>query len=423
MTTSELESLKIIADKRRTYYSIEIYPPDMYDPKFIIKNQSSINDLTSNESDYIDLLNTDNPHINQNNQINNNLISFTTTSELIQDNPPQTPPPPLPEKHIINTQENQTLPRIESSDIINQLYEIDGPIDHNKDKLQDIIFYMKTEWLKNNKPITNNKKNNKDNNNKDINDQYELPFYKYTEWPTMPGDMLRLSNKFKDWMFVIYGKSELFIDNIYINIYRNGRLEHCSGRIEIDIKLKMPNGTYKTVDREGLIKLDPTYDVSNILIPREKGLESFAHIATDMTVLLGNTITDLGSFAAEGAIAAAIIANALKIVDAMHQNVIRYGDNKGKCKFLYDRCNNIAKSLQQIPNSTIDLKFVTLVIEKLTQARDLIEEYGKQWKITRFLGSSANKRKFDDMHSDLDSSFHDFGVNLQVDRKLFNYKQ
>lgn len=394
-----LDNYKFLLEKQKTYHSIEIYPPEMYDENSILKKENKEN-LLSNINDLINL------PIEQEKK-EENVFEF-----YIEDNP---------------TNNNSVNHDSINNDSVNK-----EDNEQFQRELFEIVNFVKTDW----KPVfTSDERIKKDlnpvkkkNNNSDIKeilkeDTINIPFYKYVIWERMDADLVRLSHKFQGWIFVIYGKNELFIDNYWVKIFQDGSLIHCSNKVEFEIKLKMPNGIYKTTDKQGYVQLENKYDVKNLLVPGNRSLGTFGHIFTDMTVLLGGTIANLGSLASEGAVVAAVLGQALKIVDAMHQNVIRYSDNKGKCKFLYDRCNNIAESLQQIPTSSLNLRFVLLVVEKLTEARDLIKKYNKQWKITRFLGSNSNKRKFDNMHSDIDSSFHDFGINYMIDKRIFKYNK
>lgn len=384
MSQVNLDNYKFLLEKQKTYHSIEIYPPEMYDENNILKKECDPNLLS-------DI---------------NNLINL----------------PPIQEEKGF------------------EFYIEDTSINKEQQfqkELFDIINFMKTDWnpifesderIKKDPKTVKGSDKHKSATKGTVKDttkgkEVDIPFYKYIIWKRMDADLVRLSHKFKGWIFVVYGKNELFIDNYWVKIFQDGSLIHCSNKVEYEIKLKMPNGEYKTTDRQGYIHLENKYDVKNLLTPGNRSLGTFGHVFTDMTVLLGGTIADLGSLAAEGAVVAAVLGQALKIVDAMHQNVIRYGDNKGKSKFLYDRCNNIAESLQALPSSSLKLNFVLLVVEKLKEARDLIEVYSKQWKITRFLGSNSNKRKFDNMHFDLDSCYHDLGTNLTMDKKIFKYKE
>jgi len=282
-----------------------------------------------------------------------------------------------------------------------KISEVD--INSRGEQLKEIIAYMKFEWL-----------------DKSSDESDELPFYKFVYWNKMVGDMCRLSNKFEGWIFVVYGKNELFLDNLWIKIFRNGYINHFSNNIELEIKLKLPNGEYKNVDKSGNLA-HGDYDVAPLLNPKTKGIGTYLNIFTDIGLLLGTTVANVGSVVTEAALAAKILASAVGIIDAMHQNAIKYGVNKGKCKHLISRCENIVGVLQKIPPQTLNAQMVISIMLKLQEAHQIIETYSKQWKITRFFAAKENHAKFSDINSDLSDTFYDLGVNYQVDQKILQY--
>lgn len=324
---TELAEFKSLLENQKTYYTMEIYPPNKYDDKTIIREDEVV-------------LNTE------------------TGEQLVEVN---------------NSNES-------SSDFFN------------------MINYIKTEWIT------------------------ELPFYKFTDWKNVEGDMVRLSNKFPDWMFVLYCKSQLFMDNLWVKIYRNGRLIHLSNEILYEIKLKMPNGIYKDVDKNGQVILNPSYDIKRYLGGGNRDFSEFMNIATSLTVSLGHTVADLGSLVGEVAMASKVLSIGLNIVQQMQNDAQAYQHNNGKCKHLIERCNNIIHALNSIPPELVNIQYVVSVVDKLKNAQDLIHDYNKKWRITKFLGSSTFKNKFDGMNSELSDCFYDFGVNFQITQKVFKYK-
>ena len=243
----------------------------------------------------------------------------------------------------------------------------------------------------------------------------EFPFCnKPVCWTSHHIDMTKLSTKYDNFIFILYQKNEIFIDNVLIKIYKDGCLEHSSNKVQITASVCLPGGQSRKINKNGFIETDPTYGFDDS--ENTRGLSTLAHVATDMTVLIGGVAVDLGQFAAEGAAVAKVAGIGLQLINEMHQNLIRYGDNSGKCKFLFDRCNNIRLSLEKMQRKEldIDLPLVMTLIGKLEEARNLINKYKKQWRITRFLASGSNERKFDSIHGDLNSCMNDMDINISL---------
>ena len=254
-----------------------------------------------------------------------------------------------------------------------------------------------------------------------FNDGSEFPFNKWTKWVHVTGDMVRLSDKFHKWMFVVYSKSEYFVDNISVSVYRKGRLVHSSNDIECDIRLKLPNGTTRKLDKDGMVILDPQYSIIPYLDEDDRGFSEFMHIFTDVSVLVGKTIADLGSLAAEAAVAAKVLSVGLGIVDEMHQNLRIYNVNKGRFYDLAERCKMQIESLQKMPAEMLNIRYVIYVVEKIEEAKAVLDKYLSQWKITRFFSARTNKRMLVDADGNLSNAFHDFGVHFQVNKRIFEY--
>lgn len=343
MSNSNLSNFKALLENRKTYHSLEIYPPECFDEQLIFQKLPSKDGfMVPDDYDY----------------------KFDESEEDCSSD--------------------------SESDLSN--------FQHSSRKKKKILQYLK---------------------------EHEFMFNQYVTWESMEIDMYRLSEKFKNWIFVVYGKTELFVDNMWIKIYKNGPLIHASNNVEVEIKLRLPNGIYKSVDQNGFPLLDPEYDVSTQQDQRERGLVGVGamHLATDVGVLFGKTIADFGSLATEGAVAFKVLSIGVQFIDEMHQNMIRYGNNKGRCKKLYDRCANVLGLLQNMEKNTLHLGYVISVVQQIEESKKILEDYGKQWKVTKFFASKSNKRKFVDINNDLSDSVLDFGVNCQIQRRLFIYKE
>ncbi len=340
MSNSNLTNFKALLENRKTYHSLEIYPPECSDEQFIFQKLPSREDGSM-----------------------------------------------VPDEYDYNYDESE-----EDCSSASDL----SHFQHSSRKKKKILQYLKEK---------------------------KFPFNQFVTWESLEIDMYRLSEKFKNWIFVVYGKTELFVDNMWIKIYKNGPLIHASNNVEVEIKLRLPNGIYKSVDQNGFPLLDPEYDVSTQQGQQERGLVDAMHLATDVGVLFGKTIADFGSLATEGAVAFKVLSIGVKLIDEMHQNMIRYGNNKGRCKKLYDRCANVLGLLQNMEKDTLHLGYVISVVQQIEESKKILEDYGKQWKMTKFFASKSNKRKFVDINNDLSDSVLDFGVNCQIQQRIFKYKE
>ena len=73
-------------------------------------------------------------------------------------------------------------------------------------------------------------------------------------------------------------------------------------------------------------------------------------------------------------------------------------DNVGMCKSLGNRVALIPRLLEQYPHiAELDDKFLMGLFEALKESRELIVQYGKKGKVSRFFLSSGIKKKFDDL--------------------------
>lgn len=333
-TKDKLENIKSLLQNQKSYHSIEVYAPNMYDAVGIIKEHPD------NEINY--------------------------QSEI----------------------------------------DLSGEELSDTDMYEEITSFMKTQWLIHK------------------NGPYEevFPFYKFTVWNNMDGDMLMLTEKFRGWVFVVYSKSEIFVDNLSIKVYRSGRMIHNSNDIDYDIKLKMPNGTLKSVDQQGYVVLNDNYDVSKYLKIENRGMGDYLNIATTMLVTFGETVCQLGSMVGEVAVVAQVLGIGLKILNEMQQDMVQYGYNKGRCKHLMERCKNIVDTLQQIPPNTLKLQHVVTVVDRIYNAKNLITGYSKRWKLTRFIMSKSYAEKFESANGELGDCFYDFGINYNIMKKVFTYK-
>lgn len=354
MTSQNLNDLRSVLEKQKTYYSLEIYPPEMYSEDTIIKGSNFKNKA---------------------------IITYDDDDEIINEI-------------------DQLVADIDDSIEEEQLKKNNVNRDHiNNLKLGKIIEYIKTEWLD------------------------DIPFYKYTIWQTVLADMMKLSNKFKNWIFVVYSKDELFLDKIWIKIFRNGRMIHASNNIRISIKLKLPNGSFKKVDDNGFVKLDQKYDASKMLgINQDKGLNEIFNIAVDIGTMLGQTLSQLGGLVAGmqgvGYVTTALSV-AVTIVDEMQQNLIEYNNNKAYCKNMVIRCKRIVNLMQKLPPQMLDIEHIIDVVEKIEDCKNLINSYNRKWRITRFFASRQLRRQFNETNADLTDSFNDFH---HIDRLLTKYQ-
>lgn len=387
---------------KKNYYSIEIYPPDLYDEEYILKKDVQAKSESRVKSDmygkrdihakrrsreirepdqnlcYDDNLEIEMVHNSVSDESDDdNVSSLCSVTSFIG----------VGTMDRRGSMDQETLQR--------KIHE------SNMRKLTKIVQYIKGDWLTS------------------VNNEVELPFYKPTNWKTIDSDMFRLSDKFVGWIFIVYCKSELFVDNLSVKIYRNGRMIHANNNIELEIKIKLPNGLYKTANRNGIIEFDSEYDISRMLNPTDRGIGDVMNTIEEVGMVFGKTALELGSLVSGGAVVCQVLSIGLTFVDEMHQNMIRYGNNKGRSKKLYDRCNNIVGALQNTDKEALNLGYVVSVIQQVQESKGILKKYGKQWKVTKFFRSGSNKRKFVNINGDLSDSVLDFGVNYQIRQNLF----
>jgi len=354
---------------QNVFYSIEIYPPEYYDSNTYLIKPSEFNYL-SDISEPDDLINILEPETDiESEEQDNSEIEFETNIEF-------------------ETKINY------GTDIELEKHD-DRPKTKNLKERKKIVEYIKKK---------------------------EFPLYRYSQWSTLYSDMINISNEFEGWIFIIFERPELFTDRTFVKIFRNGCTIHASNNIETNMKLCLPNGSHRTIYKNGSIESNGKFDIRTELLDQsnEKGLSDIAHVGMDMFVIAGRTIADLGSLASEAAVAAKVLAVGVAILDELHQDLIQYSENKGKCYFLYNRCQNIINMLQQMDSGSMSLTSVRLVVETINEAKDLIKKYKRQWCIMKFLSAKSNQRKFDSVHSNLDSGIGDlsFGYSLQHKKKL-----
>lgn len=242
----------------------------------------------------------------------------------------------------------------------------------------------------------------------------EFPLYKYYKWVSVDADMNRLSNKFSNYVFVVFGKGELFIDNIWVKIYRNGRLIYMGNDITFNVRIRMPLGDRGLTN--GQIDAS-TYDVKQYFPSKDRSFLSYFNMATHLSLLLGKTATSLGSMVAEAAIASQVLSAGITILNEMQQNLINFNKNKGKCKHLVDRISNIVSTMQKIPADTLNLQHVICVVDRIKASQNLVDEYIKRWRITKFFMSGDYLDKFTAVNQELSDCFYDFGINYQITNK------
>lgn len=282
---------------------------------------------------------------------------------------------------------------------------ISNPID--KSVLDLILRYIKEEWIDSSIP---------------------LPLYAFCKWTTVDSDMMRLSEKFKDYTFVLFGRGEIFIDNVWNKIYSKGELVLYNKNIDYRMILKLTNGTERVVHKDKGIESDPNFDLKQYFPESNKSFMDCFNVATNLTSLLGGTVASVGTLVggavAEVALASQVIKIGVTLLEEMQTNLNNYGMNKGRCKHLAERCENIMVTLQNTPPESIKLQHVICVIDRLKTAKDLINEYIKRWRLTKFILSREYVQQFTACNQNLSDCFYDFAVNLQVinSNKKIGYK-
>lgn len=245
-----------------------------------------------------------------------------------------------------------------------------------------------------------------------IKNECNMPLYKYSVWSTMDSDMLALSNKFKKNIFTVFGKGEYFIDNVWSKVYINGEVAEFNNTVTQTITLVLPDGNRSVTAENGI---EPSIaDTKQFFVTTDKSFMSTFNLATNLTVLLGQTTASIGSLVGEAATAAKILSVGMTIINEMQTNLNNYGKNKGKCCNLAERCNNIINALQKIPSDCLNLQYIVRVINKIQDSKDLIDEYLKRWRITKFFLSKEYIDQFNATNQNLSDSFYDFAVSYQL---------
>ena len=73
-------------------------------------------------------------------------------------------------------------------------------------------------------------------------------------------------------------------------------------------------------------------------------------------------------------------------------------ENVGLCQLLGNRVELIPRLLEQFPHiKELDDKFLATLFQALKDSRDLISEYGKKGRMSRFFQSASIKKKFNDL--------------------------
>lgn len=256
----------------------------------------------------------------------------------------------------------------------------------NEDTLNQIMKYIKEEWLPS---------------------EREIPLYVPTTWITIDTDMKKLSEKFLNYVFVILGKGEYFIDNVWSKIYKNGQLVILSNNIDHTINLRLPNGDSREITNNK-ISVNQAYDIGKYFPSDDKSFMAGFNIATNIGTMLGTTAASVGSMVTEAALAAKVVSIGIAILDEMQRNLNNYGKNRGRCKNLAERCNNIIITMQNVPSENLRLQYVITVVNKIEEAKNLISEYVKRWRITRFFLSGEYLDSFSAANQNLSDAFYDF---------------
>jgi hypothetical protein len=287
----------------------------------------------------------------------------------------------------------EVYPPSECDDAIFFKSNIDAEPIH-PDILELIMKYVKEEWIP---------------------EDREIPLYKFCLWPKVDSDMKTLSNKFKNYLFVLFGKGEYFIDNVFFRFYKNGNLVVFNNDVDQVVSIKLPNGDKRLIV-DNMVKTGK-YDLGQYFDTGNKTFMDNFNIVTNIGTMLGSTVASLGSMASEAAMASKILSVGVSLLDEMQRNLNNYGKNRGKCKHLADRCANILVSLQNIPSKSLNLQYVMCVINQIQESRDLINEYLKRWRITRFFLSGEYLDRFDATNQNLSDYFYDFAINYQLSKK------
>ena len=263
--------------------------------------------------------------------------------------------------------------------------------------MDEIIAYIKHEWVAYKK------------------------LYNYCVWLTCDEDMIQLSEMFMECKFTLFCKGEFFIDAYHIKTFHNGYMKYLDCQVSCKVNITLPDNSVKQTDNKGVIILDN--NLEKILVPKDRkiniSIKQQLDIATDLLVALGQNVSNIGTAFTETLLASKLLSSCLAIVDMLHQNYTKYGDNKSKCYNLNLRCKNILNTMQKIPPNMLNLSSVVNVVSSVRNALDLINEYNSKWRITKFFSSSRYQDLFITVNTDLSNFYYDFGINYTINRKTF----
>ena len=336
----------------------------------------------------------DNKNKNKNRDIDlSNLSNKNNVTKMLQEEQfyysieIKLPEKPYSDDHII----------IESNDLVNSS-SFNSLLSPDYALYDSILQYIKYEW------------------------DYSNKLYNYCEWLTVDENMLELSERYPDCNFVLYCKGEFFMDTYIVKIYHNGSLEYSGSNVICKIQVLLPDGTIKKTNESGIVTLGNGID--KMFLTKNKGIniKEQINIATDLLVLLGQNVASVGTVFSEALLASKLLSSCFSIIDAMHQNFTRYGDNRGKCYNLNLRCKSILSNLQCIPPSSLNLGCVVNLVNVIKDAIDLINTYNSKWRLTKFLASGTYKDMFDAANLNLSNFYYDFGLNYTINKKAFAIK-
>lgn len=278
--------------------------------------------------------------------------------------------------------------------------------------LQHIGDYMRTQW----KPSWQAQEGDK---SKLSDDKSKLPLYTYCHWPACELDMCRLSGRFADYTFMLFGKEKVFLDHLWCKTYRAGRCTYHSADVQVQVTLKLGDGSERRLNTSGLPELSEDLDAKQWLLSpvNRSGAQmerTLGDIAVDNVVLFGQAMADAGGVLTDMAVAMRALAIGLTILDQMHQNLIRYNNNKGRAANLYQRCKHTLQILQNMPAEQLDAGCVVSVVNQIKHANEVLLEYSKQSRVVRFFGSNSNKRKLTDVNGDLSDSLQDLQLQMAL---------
>lgn len=251
---------------------------------------------------------------------------------------------------------------------------------------------------------------------------YSNKLYNYCNWPTVDENMLELSERYPGCKFILYCKGEYFMDTYVVKIYINGGLDYSGSNVECRIDVILPDGTIKKTNTSGIVMLENGID--KMFTTKNKGIniKEQINIATDLLVLLGQSVASVGTVFSEALLASKLLSSCFSIVDNLHQNFTRYDYNRGKCYLLNLRCKSILTNLQCIPPSSLNLGCVINLVNVIKDAIDLINTYNEKWRITKFLASSSYQDQFNAANENLSNFSGDLSLNYLINKKAFAIK-